>query len=422
VQQGGSTAPAMQPLDMALQQFDATAARLQLDPGITSILRACQRELAVNFPVKMDDGSVRVFTGYRVQHNLARGPAKGGLRYHPDVDINEVRALAMWMTWKCAVVGIPYGGAKGGVVVDPKSLSRGELERLTRRFASEIAIIIGTLADIPAPDVGTDAQTMAWIMDTISMHKGYSDPGVVTGKPLSIGGSEGRTEATSRGVVYTIEQAAQRIGLALREARVVVQGFGNVGMHAALILHEEGCRIIAVSDSQGAIMEPNGLNPVDVQRYKEETGSVVGFPRAASLSNAELLELECEVLVPAAFEGQIHAGNAERIHARIVAEGANGPTTPEADVVLARREVLVIPDILCNAGGVTVSYFEWVQSRDAFFWSRDEVNAQLRRIIVRAFEDVTRVADDQHMTMREAAYTVAVGRVADALTTRGIYP
>ncbi len=422
MQQGGSIAPAMNALDMALEQFDATAARLQLDPGLARVLRVCQRELAVNFPVKMDDGSVRVFAGYRVQHNLARGPAKGGLRYHPDVGIDEVRALAMWMTWKCAVVGIPYGGAKGGVVVDPKLLSRPELERLTRRFTSEISIVIGTLRDIPAPDVGTDAQVMAWIMDTMSMHQGYSDPGSVTGKPLSIGGSEGRTEATSRGVIYTIEQAAQRLGLELKDARVVVQGFGNVGQHAARILHETGCRVIAVSDSRGAIADPSGLNPADVLRLKEETGSVVGFPRATAIGNTELLELECEILVPAALEGQIHAGNAERIRARIVAEGANGPTTPEADVILQRRGIVVIPDILCNAGGVTVSYFEWVQSRDAYFWSLDEVNTQLRRIIVRAFDDVARVADDQHLTLREAAYTLAVRRVADALGTRGIYP
>jgi glutamate dehydrogenase (NAD(P)+) len=422
VQQGGSTAPAMGALDMALEQFDAAAARLDLEPGLTRVLRACHRELAVNFPVKMDDGSIRVFTGYRVQHNLARGPAKGGLRYHPNVGINEVRALAMWMTWKCAVVGIPYGGAKGGVIVDPKALSRAELERLTRRFASEISIVIGTLADIPAPDVGTDAQVMAWIMDTMSMHKGYSDPGVVTGKPLSIGGSEGRTEATSRGVVYTIEHAAQRLGLELHDARVVVQGFGNVGQYAARILHDMGCRVIAVSDSRGAIMDPAGLNPADVLRFKEETGSVVGFPRATSVSNAELLELECEILVPAALEGQIHAGNAERIKARIVAEGANGPTTPEADAILERRQIVVIPDILCNAGGVTVSYFEWVQSRDAYFWSLDEVNTQLHRIIVRAFDDVARTADDQKITLRQAAYMLAVRRVADALATRGIYP
>jgi glutamate dehydrogenase (NAD(P)+) len=412
----------MDALDMALDQFDAAAVRLQLDTGVASVLRTCHRELAVNFPVRMDDGSIQVFTGYRVQHNLARGPAKGGLRYHPAVDLNEVRALAMWMTWKCAVVGIPYGGAKGGVVVDPKVLSRSELERLTRRFTSEISIIIGTNADIPAPDVGTDAQVMAWVMDTYSMQVGYSDPGVVTGKPISIGGSEGRVEATSRGVVYTVEQAAQRTGLELSGARVVVQGFGNVGMNAARILHEQGCKVVAVSDVHGGIVDSAGLNPADVQRFLEETGSVVGLPRAQTISNAELLELDCDILVPAAIEGQIHGGNAERIKARIIAEGANGPTTPDADAILARRGITVIPDILCNAGGVTVSYFEWVQSRDAYFWTLDEVNVQLRRIIVRAYEDVARVAQDQSLTLREAAYLLAVRRVAEALGTRGIYP
>ncbi len=422
MQQGGSTAPAMSALDIALEQFDATVARLRLDPGLAAVLRTCHRELAVNFPVKMDDGTVRVFTGYRIQHNLARGPAKGGLRYHPDVNLDEVRALAMWMTWKCAVVEIPYGGAKGGVIVDPKILSRAELERLTRRFATEISIVIGTLSDIPAPDVGTDAQIMAWIMDTYSMHQGYSEPGVVTGKPLSIGGSEGRTAATSRGVVYTIEEAARQIGLDLSGARVVVQGFGNVGYNAARILHEMGCRVIGVSDSGGGIVEPAGLNPADVQRFSQETGSVAGFPRARTVSNAELLELECEVLVPAALEGQIHAGNAGRIKTRILAEGANGPTTPEADDILHRRGILVIPDILCNSGGVTVSYFEWVQSRDAYFWTLEQVNTQLRRIIIRAYDEVARVAGDQNLTLRQAAYQLAVQRVADAIATRGIYP
>ncbi len=422
MQQGGSTAPAMSALDMALEQFDATVAQIQLDPGLARILRTCHRELAVNFPVKMDDGTVRVFTGYRVQHNLARGPAKGGLRFHPDVDLDEVRALAMWMTWKCAVVGIPYGGAKGGVIVDPKALSRAELERLTRRFATEISIVIGTLSDIPAPDVGTDAQVMAWIMDTYSMHRGYSEPGVVTGKPLSIGGSEGRTEATSRGVVYTIEEAAKQIELDLKGARAVVQGFGNVGYHAARILRESGCRVIAVSDSSGGIVDSDGLNPADVLRFSQETGTVAGFPRARTISNAELLELECEVLVPAAIEGQIHAGNAARIRARLIAEGANGPTTPEADEILRRRGITVIPDILCNAGGVTVSYFEWVQSRDEYFWTLEQVNTQLRRVIIRAYDDVARVAKEQNLTLRQAAYQLAVQRVADAIATRGIYP
>jgi len=386
------------------------------------MLSACKRELTVHFPVTMDDGSIRVFTGYRVQHNLARGPAKGGLRYHPAVDLDEVKALAMWMTWKCAVVGIPYGGAKGGVVVDPKALSRAELERLTRRFATEISVLIGPEADIPAPDVGTDAQVMAWIMDTYSMHMGYTERGVVTGKPISVGGSQGRNEATSQGVVYTIQEAARARNLELSGARVAVQGYGNVGEHAARILHSLGCRIVAVSDSRGGILRPEGLVPSEVSRYKQETGSVVGAPRTQPISNAELLEIDCDILVPAALEGQIHAGNAARIRATIVAEGANGPTAPEADAVLHQRGITVIPDILCNAGGVIVSYFEWVQAREALFWSLDEVNERLRGIIVPAYTKVASLAAEQDLPLRDAAYVLAVGRVAEATTTRGIYP
>jgi glutamate dehydrogenase (NAD(P)+) len=406
----------------ALAQFDAAADRLGLDPGLRAVLRAPKRELIVNFPVEMDDGRIEVFTGYRVQHNLARGPAKGGIRYHPSVDLDEVRALAMWMTWKCAVVRLPYGGAKGGVVCDPKRMSQRELERLTRRYATEISPLIGPDSDIPAPDVNTGPQTMAWIMDTYSMHHGYSIPAVVTGKPLSIGGSEGRHDATGRGVMYCAREALRLLGIPLRGARVAIQGFGNVAEHAARLLHAEGARIVAVSDSRGGAFAPEGLNPAEVARYKQETGTVVGAPRTRPISNAELLELECEVLIPAALESVITEENAPRVRARIVAEGANGPTTPEADRILHERGVLVVPDILCNAGGVTVSYFEWVQDRDAFFWTPEEVHARLERAMVMAFRDVLRVREQHGVDMRLAAQMLAVSRVAEATVTRGIYP
>jgi glutamate dehydrogenase (NAD(P)+) len=376
----------------------------------------------VNFPVEMDDGHIEVLTGYRVQHNLARGPAKGGVRYHPQVDLGEVRALAMWMTWKCAVVRLPYGGAKGGVVCDPRMLSQRELERLTRRYATEIAVLIGPDRDILAPDVNTGPQTMAWIMDTYSMHQGYSVPAVVTGKPLSIGGSEGRLEATGRGVVYCIQQAADYLGLPLAGARVALQGYGNVGEPAARLLHALGARIIAVSEEDGGVYNPNGLNPGDLRRYKQEMGSVAGTPRSQPLSNAELFDSECDVLIPAALGSVITERNAGRIKAQLVAEAANGPTTPEADRILAERGVFIIPDVLCNAGGVTVSYFEWVQDRDAYFWSEDEINARLQRVMTRAFEDVLHTSHQQGVSMRLAAQMLAVSRVAEATRVRGIYP
>lgn len=420
--EGGASAPAIHAWEIATRQLEAAADRLGLDSGMRTLLGSCKRELTVNFPVRMDDGSIRMFTGYRVQHNLARGPAKGGLRYHPAVDLEEVKALAMWMTWKSAVVQIPYGGAKGGVAVDPKGLSPSELERLTRRFATEISVLIGPQSDIPAPDFGTDAQVMAWVMDTYSMHRGYSEPGIVTGKPVSIGGSLGRMEATSQGLVFAIQEAAKRLDLELAGSRVAIQGYGNVGENAALILHALGCRIIAVSDSRGGIHRPEGLTPIEVARFKRQTGSVVGLPRTQVISNAELLEYECDILVPAALEGQIHGGNAERVRARMIAEGANGPTTPEADEILNRRGIPVIPDILSNAGGVIVSYFEWVQDREAFFWSLDEVNGRLRQIIVRAYDEVARLATEQKLSLRDAAYLLAVQRVAEATRIRGIYP
>ena len=410
------------PFAMAQAQFDFAADKLRLNPNVRGVLREPRRELTVHFPVELDDGSMEVFTGYRIQHNLARGPAKGGIRYHPAVTLDEIKALAMWMTWKCAVVKIPYGGAKGGVICNPKTLSLRELERLTRRYATEISVLIGPESDIPAPDVNTNAQTMAWIMDTISMHQGYSVPGVVTGKPLSIGGSEGRADATGRGAVYCIQEAAKALKLELRDARVAVQGFGNVGEATARFLQELGCKIIALSDSSGGIFRAEGIDLSLARRHKQETGSLGGAPRTERISNEDLIEVECEVLVPAALEGVIIARNADRVRARIVAEGANGPTTPDADAILSAKGIMVIPDILCNAGGVTVSYFEWVQDREEFFWTLEEIGARLRRIMTRAFDDTLRVAREHDVDLRMAAYMLAVGRVAEATLTRGIYP
>jgi glutamate dehydrogenase (NAD(P)+) len=407
---------------VALQQYDRAADKLNLGSAVREVLRYPKREVTVHFPVQLDDGSSRVFTGYRVWHNLARGPAKGGIRFHPQAELEEIKALAMWMTWKCACVKIPYGGAKGGVTCDPKTLSMRELERLTRRFTTEISDMIGPDSDIPAPDVNTNAQVMAWMMDTYSMHRGYSVTGVVTGKPVSIGGSEGRHEATGRGVVYTIQEAAKAINLDLHGARVVVQGFGNAGESAARFIAELGAKVVAVSDSRGGVFGGDGLDLALVTRHKQETGSVVGAPRTRPVSNEALFELDCDILIPAALEGVITERNAPRIRARIVAEAANGPTSPAADDILRERGVMVIPDILCNAGGVTVSYFEWVQDREEFFWSIDEINARLRRIMVRAFEDVQRTSVEHDIDMRLAAYMLSVSRVAEATLTRGFYP
>ena len=415
-------APAIDAWRVAQRQFDIAAARLELDPGLRAVLREPRRELKVSIPVKMDDGSVHVFQGYRVQHNLGRGPAKGGIRYHQDVTLSEVRALAMWMTWKCAVVGIPYGGGKGGVAVDPKLLSKRELEGLTRRYATEISVLIGPEKDIPAPDLNTNAQVMAWIMDTYSMHVGYTVPGVVTGKPISLGGSEGRIEATGRGAVACIAESARRIGLELIGANVVVQGFGNAGATAALLLEEMGARVIAVSDSVGGIHRSEGLDIRAVRGWKAEHGTVVGFPGARPISNGDLLELPCDVLAPAALENQITGDNAARIRPRILAELANGPTTPEADVVLRENGVFVVPDILCNAGGVTVSYFEWVQDLNRDHWSEDVVNAKLTEIMLRAFGEVVEMSEREQADMRLAAYLLAVDRVASATALRGLYP
>ena len=415
-------APAINPWHVAQQQFDIAADKLNLDPGLRRVLREPRRELTVHFPVKMDDGGVQVFTGYRVQHNLGRGPAKGGIRYHQDVSLDEVKALAMWMTWKCAVVGIPFGGGKGGVVVDPKKLSRREVENLTRRFATEIEVLIGPERDIPAPDVNTNAQTMAWIMDTYSMHQGYTVPGVVTGKPVSLGGSEGRNEATARGTVYCVVEAANHLGIDLKQATVVVQGFGNAGSIAAQLMVEEGARILAVSDSTGGIYSAGGLDIARVMSWKAEHGTVVGFPGAEAKTNAEVLEVECDILIPAALENQITPRNAEQIKARIIAEAANGPTTPEADDILYRRGIFLIPDILCNAGGVTVSYFEWVQDLNRDHWAETTVNSKLHEIMTRAFAETVRLAEREQVSMRLGAYLLAVDRVAAATSMRGLYP
>jgi glutamate dehydrogenase (NAD(P)+) len=414
--------PTPNPWEMALRQLNESAARLKIDPAIHQRLSTCQRELTVHFPVRMDDGTVRIFTGYRVQHSLARGPAKGGLRYASTVSLDEVRALAMWMTWKCALVGLPFGGAKGGVVCDPKQLSAGELERLTRRFATELSVLMSPDKDIPAPDIGTNAQVMAWFMDTYSMHVGHSEPGVVTGKPVSIGGSEGRAEATGRGVAYCTRWAAERLGLSLAGASVVVQGYGNVGSIAARQLHDLGCKVVAVSEVSGGIYNPAGIDQRALRLYHQEHGTIAGFPGTQAITNQELLELPCDVLVPAAVEGQITAQNAPRLRCKLIAEGANGPTTPDADEILARRGITVVPDILCNAGGVIVSYFEWVQDLQNFFWTEDEVNDRLRRLMGRAFEEVWERAETAETTLRAAALDTAIARVAEALTVRGLYP
>jgi glutamate dehydrogenase (NAD(P)+) len=409
-------------LSSALAQFEAAADHIGLDSALRAILRVPQREYTVRFPVKLDDGSVQVFTGYRVQHNGARGPAKGGLRYHPGTDLDDVRALAMWMTWKCALVDVPFGGAKGGVTCDPRAMSSKELEALTRRFATELEGIIGPDSDIPAPDVGTNAQTMAWIMDTVSMHRGFSVPGVVTGKPLAIGGSVGRADATGQGVVDCIGFAADRLGLQLQGARVAIQGFGNVGEATARLLHERGARIVGISDVYGGVHRPAGLDVPQLTRHVQEHGSVVDAPGTAPIDNETLFGLDVDVLVLAALEGQITAENAGRVRARILAEAANGPTTPDADPILAANGVVTLPDILCNAGGVIVSYFEWAQNRAALAWSLEEVNARLERQILAAADAVWARSEADGITPRLAAQSIAVERVAEATRLRGLYP
>jgi glutamate dehydrogenase (NAD(P)+) len=410
------------PWRTAQHQFDEAAEILKLDPGLRKILREVQREFTCHFPVQMDDKTVRNFTGFRIQHNINRGPAKGGLRFHPDVSLDEVKALAMWMTWKCAVVNIPYGGAKGGVIVDPYSLSANELEHLTRRFATEISILVGPDRDIPAPDVGTNAQVMAWFMDTLSMHRGYSVTASVTGKPVEVGGSLGRAEATGRGVMICTVAALETMGLKPFNQRVVVQGFGNVGSVSAKLLEEAGCQIVAVSEDYGGIYNPLGLSVKRLFDYRAREGTLKGFPGAELIPNDELLKLDCDVLVPAALENQITSQNGHDIKAKLIVEGANGPTTPEADEILRKRGIIVVPDILANAGGVTVSYFEWVQDLQSFFWSEHEINARLESIMTRSFKEVLAIRAEKKVDMRMAAYLLAVNRVAVATADRGIYP
>jgi glutamate dehydrogenase (NAD(P)+) len=412
----------LNPYRIAQIQFDIAAEYLKLDQGLRQILRTPKRVLEVSIPTKMDNGQVKVFSGYRVQHNVARGPAKGGIRYHPAVTLDEVKALAAWMTWKTATVNIPYGGGKGGVICDPKRMTKSELERMTRRYASEILPIIGPEQDIPAPDMYTDAQTMAWIMDTYSMTKGYSTLGVVTGKPLSIGGSEGRNEATARGCLVAVEEACRVKKMSVRGASVAIQGFGNAGSLAAKLFSEKKARVIAISDSRGGVFNSRGIDPLKAMRYKERSGTVVGMPGTSRISNDELLTLKCDILIPAALENVITLNNADQIKAKIVAEAANGPTTPHADEVLARKGIMLLPDILANAGGVTVSYFEWVQDLQSFFWSEAEVNAKLESVMRRAFTEVHESARKHRTHMRTGAYCLAVGRVADATLVRGLFP
>jgi glutamate dehydrogenase (NAD(P)+) len=418
----------MQELDthtfrLAVAQFDEAAEALRLDPNLRERLKLPQRSLVVSLPVRMDDGRVEVFTGYRVQHDSSRGPSKGGIRYHPDVSLGEVAALAMWMTWKCALVGLPYGGAKGGIRVAPKTLSRSELQRLTRRYAAEIFPIIGPDKDVPAPDVGTDAQVMAWIMDTYSQQVGYAVPGVVTGKPLSLGGSLGREEATGRGVVYVAMEALRHLGLSIDRATVAVQGFGNVGSHTARIMQQQGARVVAVSDVNGGLYDPKGLDiPELLRRYREEGRSLQETKMGEPITNDDLLELDCTMLVPAALSEQITVKNASRLRCKILVEGANGPTTLDADRILGEKGVFVVPDILANSGGVIVSYFEWVQDLQRFFWSAEDIQRRLQNLITSAFHRTLELSRRQKTSMRMAALMSGIDQVAQAHLQRGLYP
>jgi glutamate dehydrogenase (NAD(P)+) len=410
------------PWAMARSQLRRIAGLIDVSDSMLNVLQECKKCVSVSIPTRMDDGSVHVFEGFRVTHNVARGPAKGGIRYHQDVTLEETKALSMWMTWKCALMGLPFGGAKGGVVCNPKQLSEDELQRMTRRYTSEIINLIGPEVDIPAPDVGTGPREMAWIFDTYSMNKGYSVLGVVTGKPLEIGGSLGRVEATARGAAFCVREALRKQGQAVDGRRIAIQGFGNVGRNLAAILAEQGGRIIAVSDSSGGIHNPDGLDVSAAIEHKAIHGSFDGFAGAESITNDELLVIDCDVLAPCALEQVITAENADKVKARIVAEGANGPVTPEADQVLEERGVLVLPDVLANAGGVVVSYFEWVQGLQEYFWKESEVNAKLNDIVTRAFAETWREHEERDISMRQAAYAIAVGRVAEATITRGLYP
>ncbi|MFO7151777.1 MAG: Glu/Leu/Phe/Val dehydrogenase [Bacillota bacterium] len=412
-------AETLNPFEIVQKQIKTACDKLGLEESVYEILKEPERVMEVSIPVRMDNGSIKTFIGYRSQHSTALGPAKGGVRFHPDVTMDEVKALSAWMTFKCAVVGIPYGGGKGGVRCNPKELSQSELERLSRGYFRAISPIIGPEKDIPAPDVYTNAQVMAWFMDEFSQLKGYYTPGVVTGKPIVLGGSLGRNEATARGVTINIREAAKKIGLDLKKATVAIQGFGNAGSVAARLLHELGCKIVAVNDSQGAAYNPDGLDPIAVKEYKKKNKTVKGFPGSKDISGAELLELDVDILVPAALENVITSSNAANIKAKIVGEAANGPTTPEADEILYKKGVLVIPDILCNSGGVTVSYFEWVQNLMNFYWTEEEVNSRLEQIMVKAFNEVFDLHKEYKVNMREAAYMLAIKRIAEALKLRG---
>ena len=411
----------LNPTEAQTARFDLAAQKLNLDEGIWKVLRYPTRELIVHIPVAMDNGTLEVFTGFRVQHSIARGPSKGGIRYAPDVTLDEVRALAAWMTWKCAVVNIPFGGAKGGVICDPHKMSIGELERMTRRYTAELFEFIGPEKDVPAPDVNTNEQTMAWIMDTYSMHMRQTVTAVVTGKPINIGGSRGRREATGRGIMIVCDEAVRKLGMRPETTRVIVQGFGNVGSNAALLMAQAGYKIIGIIEVTGSLYNKNGIDVVALSAYRQKHATLAGFPGAESADPAELLVTDCDILIPAATENQITSRNADRIKCKILAEGANGPTTASADEILAEKGVFVIPDILCNAGGVTTSYFEWVQDRQGYFWKESFVNEQLETIMVAAFQDVVRYAETHGVNNRIAAYMLAIDRVAYTIRQRGIY-
>lgn len=419
----GSTASTINPFEVALKQLDEAAKLIKLDKGLHQVLASPKRVLTVSLPVKMDKGEIRVFTGYRSQHNDARGPYKGGIRYHPQVTIDEVKALSMWMTWKCAVADIPYGGGKGGIICNPKEMSDGELERMTRRYAYAIADIIGPHTDIPAPDVYTGGKEMAWIMDTYSALKGnFVQPEIITGKPIAIGGSLGRNEATGRGLGFTVREAAKKLKINMKTATVAVEGFGNAGQFASQFVEEQGAKVIAASDSRGGVYNKAGMEVAALRKHKERTGSVVGFPGAKSMSNEELLETECTILIPAALENQITGKNAGKVKAKIMAEAANGPTTPEADDILYRNKILIIPDILANGGGVTVSYFEWLQNLRRDYWTEAEVNERLDKNITKAFLDVYDTHEKYSVNMRKASTVLAVNRVVEAVKIRGLWP
>ena len=412
----------MEALEVAQIQLKKATNKMDLDPNILAQLKEPERVLIVSIPVKMDNGAVKVFTGFRAQYNTARGPAKGGVRYHPNVSLDEVKALSAWMTWKCAVAGIPYGGAKGGVICNPKEMSEGELEKLSRRYIYEISSIIGPKKDIPAPDVYTTPKIMGWYIDTYNKLTGEASFSTITGKPLELWGSEGRKEATARGLSYTVEVAAKKLSINPLEATVVIQGYGNAGSISAKLLNEQGYKIIAVSDSKGGAYNPQGIDPSEILDYKTKTSTVKGFPKAKFISNKDLLEIECDVLVPAALEGVITEKNANNIKAKIIAEAANGPTTPEADEILYQRGVFIIPDILANAGGVTVSYFEWIQGLYGYFWNEERVNRRLKKLMVKAFNEVLKLAQKEKIDNRTAAYIYAISQVAEAMKVRGIWP